>query len=137
VPDGAVEPVQGTPFDFTVAKPIGKDLQAAGGKPVGFDHNWIIDGEPGTMRLAARVRDPKSGRVLTLETDEPGIQFYSANFLDGSLTGKGATYAQYTGFCLETQRFPNAINVPAWKSQVILKPGQTYKHSMLLRFSAE
>jgi len=137
VPDGTVRPVQGTPFDFTVAKPIGKDLPAAGGKPVGFDHNWIIDGEPGKLRLAARVKDPKSGRVLTLETDEPGIQFYTGNFLDGSIVGKGATYAQYTGFCLETQRFPNAINVPAWKSQVILKPGQTYKHSMLLRFSAE
>lgn len=137
VPDGNVKPVQGTPFDFTVAKPIGKDLQAAGGKPVGFDHNWILDGEPSKMRFAARVRDPKSGRVLTLETDEPGIQFYTGNFLDGSITGKGATYARYTGFCLETQRYPNAINVPAWKSQVILKPGQTYEHSMVLRFSAE
>jgi aldose 1-epimerase len=89
------------------------------------------------MRLAARVKDPKSGRVLTVETDEPGIQFYSGKFLDGSITGKGATYAQYTGFCLETQRFPNAINVPAWKAQVILEPGQTYKHSMIHRLTSE
>jgi aldose 1-epimerase len=137
VPDGTVKPVKGTPFDFTTAKPIGKDLQAAGGKPIGFDHNWIVNGEPGTMRLAARVKDPKTGRVLTLETDEPGVQFYSGKFLDGTITGKGATYAQYTGFCLETQRFPNAINVPAWKSQVVLQPGQTYKHSMVHRFSVE
>jgi aldose 1-epimerase len=137
VPDGTVKPVKGTPFDFTVAKPIAKDLQAAGGKPVGFDHNWVVDGEPGKMRLAARVKDPKTGRVLTLETDEPGLQFYSGKFLDGSITGKGATYAQYAGFCLETQRFPNAINVPAWKSQVILQPGQTYKHSMVHRFTTE
>lgn len=137
VPDGTVKPVKGTPFDFTTSKPIGKDLQAAGGKPVGFDHNWVVEGEPGTMRLAARVKDPKTGRVLTLETDEPGVQFYSGKFLDGSITGKGATYAQYTGFCLETQRFPNAINVPAWKSQVVLQPGQTYKHSMIHRFTTE
>jgi len=137
VPDGSVKPVKGTPFDFRVAKPIGKDLQASGGKPIGYDHNWIVNGAPGTMRLAARVKDPNSGRVLTLETDEPGIQFYSGKFLDGSLTGKGATYAQYTGFCLETQRFPNAINVPAWKKQVILEPGQTYKHTMVHRFTVE
>jgi aldose 1-epimerase len=137
VPDGTVKPVKGTPFDFTVAKPIGKDLKAAGGTPIGFDHNWIVNGEPNTLRPAARVKDPKSGRVLTLETDQPGIQFYSGKFLNGSITGKGATYAQYTGFCLETQKFPNAINVPAWKDQVILKPGQTYKHRMIHRFTVE
>jgi aldose 1-epimerase len=137
VPDGSVKPVKGTPFDFTVAKPIGKDLQAAGGTPIGFDHNWIVNGEPNTLRPAARVKDPKSGRVLTLETDQPGIQFYSGKFLNGSIQGKGATYAQYTGFCLETQKFPNAINVPAWKDQVILKPGQTYKHKMVHRFTVE
>jgi aldose 1-epimerase len=137
VPDGTIKPVKGTPFDFTVAKTIGKDLQAAGGKPVGFDHNWIVNGTPGTMRPAARVKDPKSGRVLLVETAEPGVQFYSGKFLDGSITGKGATYAQYTGFCIETQRFPNAINVPAWRRQVILEPGQTYEHSMIHRLSIE
>jgi aldose 1-epimerase len=137
VPDGSVQPVKGTPFDFTSSKPIGKDLQAAGGNPAGFDHNWIIDGQPGTMRLAARAKDPKTGRVLTLETDQPGIQFYTGKFLDGSITGKGATYARYAGFCLETQSFPNAINVPAWKSQVVLEPGQTYQHSMIYRFTVE
>jgi aldose 1-epimerase len=137
VPDGSIKPVKGTPFDFTTAKPIGKDLEAAGGKPIGFDHNWIVNGELNKLRPAARVKDPKSGRVLTLEADQPGVQFYSGKFLDGSIKGKGATYAQYDGFCLETQKYPNAINVPAWKDQVILKPGQTYKHVMVHRFTAE
>jgi aldose 1-epimerase len=137
VPDGAVKPVKGSPYDFTVAKAIGKDLEAVGGKPIGFDHNWVVNGEPNKLRPAARVKDPKSGRVLTLEADQPGIQFYSGKFLDGSNKGKGATYKQYDGFCLETQKYPNAINVPAWKDQVILKPGQTYKHVMVHRFTAE
>jgi len=137
VPDGEVKPVKGTPFDFTTAKPIGKDLQAVGGKPIGYDHNWIVNGDLNKLRPAARVKDPKSGRVLTLDTDQPGIQFYSGKFLDGSNKGKGSTYNQYDGFCLETQKYPNAINVPAWKDQVILKPGQTYKHVMVHRFSVE
>jgi aldose 1-epimerase len=138
VPTGAMKAVKGTPFDFTQAKPIGKDLKAAGGKPIGFDHNFVVKGDAASMRPAARLRDPKSGRVMTIEADQPGIQFYSGNFLDGTKAGKGGTaYAQYTGLCLETQKFPNAINVPAWKDQVILKPGQTYKHAMVHRFTNE
>ena len=136
VPDGAVASVAGTPFDFTTEKPIGRDLAAALGTPPGYDHNWIVNGEPSTLRPAARVRHPKSGRVLTLDADQPGIQFYSGKFLDGSNRGKGATYQQYGGFCLETQKFPNAINVPGWKDQVILRPGQLYRHVMVHRFSA-
>ncbi len=117
VPTGAVRPVKGTAFDFTKSKLIGKDLEAAGGKPVGFDHNFVIDGDANTLRAAARLRDPKSGRVMTIEADQPGIQFYSGNFLDGTTIGKGGTkYAQYTGLCLETQKFPNAVNVPKWRS---------------------
>jgi aldose 1-epimerase len=137
VPNGAVEPVAGTPFDFTTAKPIGRDLDAVGGKPAGFDHNWIVNGSPNQLRPVARVRDPKSGRVLTLEADQPGVQFYSGKFLDGSHRGKGAVFDQYAGFCLETQKFPNAINLPAWRDQVILRPGQTYEHVMVHRFSVE
>jgi aldose 1-epimerase len=137
LPDGKVRSVKGTPFDFTVAKPIGKDLDAVGGKPVGYDHNYVVDGDAHTLRPVARLRDPKSGRVMTLEGDQPGVQFYSGNFLDGSLTGKGATYSQHAALCLETQKFPNSINVPAWKHEVILKPGQTYKHVMVHRFSTE
>ena len=137
VPDGSVKPVKGTPYDFTKAKTIGKDLEAVGGKPIGFDHNWIVNGDLNKLRPNAKVKDPKSGRVLTLEADQPGLQFYSGKFLDGSNKGKGSTYNQYDGFCLETQKYPNAINVPAWKDQVILKPGQTYKHVMVHRFSVE
>ena len=137
VPTGVVKPVSGTPFDFRTPKAIGRDLQKAGGKPIGFDHNFIINGEPNTLRPVAKLRDPKSGRVLTLEANQPGLQFYSGNFLNGTLHGKGVTYAQYTGLCLETQKFPNAINVPAWQSQVILEPGQTYRHVMIVRFGVE
>jgi aldose 1-epimerase len=138
VPDGRVSAVQGTPFDFTSAKAIGKDLQAAGGKPIGFDHNWVVDGDPHTMRPVAKLKDPASGRVMTIEADQPGVQFYSGNFLDGKAVGKGGVaYQQYTGLCLETQKFPNSVNVPAWRNEVVLEPGQTYKHTMVHRFTAE
>src|SRR4051812_4986703 len=137
VPDGKIKPVKGTPFDFTVSKPIGKDLKAAGGKPIGFDHNWVVNGEPHVMRLMAKLKDPKSGRVLTITADQPGLQFYSGNFMDGTAKGKGVTHVQYAGLCLESQKFPNSINVPAWRDEVILKPGQTYKHTMIHKFTTE
>ena len=138
VPTGAVKAVAGTAFDFTAGKPIGQDLEAAGGNPVGYDHNFVVNGKPDELREVARVKDPKSGRVMTILADQPGVQFYSGNFLDGTLTGKrGAVYSRNTGFCLETQKFPNAVNVPRWKAQVVLKPGQTYKHTMIHRFTAE
>lgn len=138
VPDGKVKAVKGTPFDFTAPKLIGKDLKDAGGKPTGFDSNWVVKGDPHTLRPVAKLKDPKSGRVLELSADQPGVQFYSGNFLDGSNKGKGGVvYQQYTGLCLESQKFPNSINVPAWKDEVILKPGATYKHVMVHKFSAE
>jgi len=137
-PNGEIAPVSGTPFDFTAPKPIGRDLKAAGGDPIGFDHNWIVDGAPHEMRDVARVNDPHSGRVLTLRADQPGVQFYSGNFLDGTLRGKGgAKYSQYAGFCLESQRFPNAINVPAWRDQVLLEPGVPYASTMIFSFTTE
>ena len=83
------------------------------------------------------MKDPVSGRVMSIKADQPGVQFYTGNFLNGSAKGKGATYAQYSGFCLETQKFPNAINVPAWRGQVIARPGETYRHVMVHRFTAE
>jgi aldose 1-epimerase len=113
-------------------------LKEAGGKPIGFDANWVVKGDPHTLRPVARLKDPKSGRVLELSADQPGVQFYSGNFLDGSNKGKGGVaYQQYTGLCLESQKFPNSINVPAWKDEVILKPGATYKHTMIHKLSAE
>jgi aldose 1-epimerase len=139
VPTGVVRSVKGTAFDFTTAKPIGRDLKsvAVKGNPIGYDHNFVVNGSPHAMRPVARVKDPKTGRVMTLEADQPGVQFYAGIFLDGTLKGKGAVYKQYDAFCLETQKFPNSINVPAWKNEVILKPGQTYHHAMVHRFSVE
>jgi aldose 1-epimerase len=137
VPYGEIKPVKGTPFDFTHSKPIGRDLKQAGGTPIGYDHNFVVNGEPNHLRPVARLKDPKSGRVMTLSADQPGVQFYTGNFLNGSIKGKGTTYGQYAGLCLETQKFPNAINVPNWQDQVILRPGQTYRHVMIHKFSAE
>jgi aldose 1-epimerase len=140
VANGVIKPVKGTAFDFTTAKPIGKDLLSVvikGNPAPGYDHNYVVRGDPHALRPVARVKDPKSGRVMTLEGDQPGVMFYSGLFLDGTITGKGHVYQRYDAFCLETQKFPNSINVPAWKNEVVLKPGQTYQHHMIHRFSAE
>ncbi len=137
VPNGVVKPVKGTPFDFTTAKVIGKDIKATGGKPIGYDHNYVVHGDAHKLRPVAKLRDPKSGRVMTLEADQPGLQFYTGNFMDGSLKGKGTTYNQYAMLCLETQKFPNSVNIPAWKNEVILKPGDTYRHTMVHKFTVE
>jgi aldose 1-epimerase len=138
IPTGKIEPVAGTPFDFTKAKPMGKDLEKAGGKPVGYDLNYVLDkGVTARPELAAKVVEPKSGRTLELFTTEPGLQFYTGNFLDGSNKGKGgAVYKQYNGFCLEAQKFPDSVNKPEWKdkSNVILKPGETYKQTTIYQF---
>jgi aldose 1-epimerase len=140
-PDGRVVAVAGTPFDFTRPKQIGRDLEEAGspggGAPAGYDSNWIVNGEPLAMRPVARLNDPASGRVLSLHANQPGVQFYSGGFLDGSTSGKGRTHQRYGGLCLESQSFPNAINVPPWREQVILDPGQTYRHEMIYGFRTE
>jgi len=137
VPDGRMHPVKGTPFDFTSAKAIGKELKHVGGSPIGYDHNFVVDGVPNQLRPVGRLKDPKSGRVMTVSADQPGVQFYTGNFLDGLVSGKSATYVQYAALCLETQKFPNAINVPDWKNQVIVRPGEVYRHVMIHKFSAE
>jgi aldose 1-epimerase len=138
IPDGRVADVQGTPFDFTRPKAIGQDLAAAGLEPRGYDHSFVVRGDPHAMRPVARAYDPESGRVLTLDADQPGVQLYTGNHLDGRLKGKGSReYPQHAGFCLETQVFPDAVNVPAWREDVILRPGREYRHHMLYRFSTE
>ena len=138
VPNGVVLPVSGTPFDFTKPKLIGRDLVAAGAtKAGGYDHNFVVNGAPNALRFVARLSDPKSGRVMTIEADQPGIQFYSGNFLDGTIRGKGAVYERHGGLCLETQKFPNSINVPAWSKDVVLEPGKAYRHTMIHRFTTE
>lgn len=131
IPTGEVMPVENTPMDFRLGKKIGRDLDAAGG----YDHNFVLQSSDGSLRPAARLYEPNSGRVLEILTTEPGIQFYSGNFLDGSLTGKGGVvYHKYTGLCLEPQKFPDAPNHADFPSTV-LRPGETYRHVSKYRFS--
>ncbi len=131
IPTGRVEPVAGTPYDFRVPKPIGRDI---GNVPGGYDVNYVLDGEPGVLRLAARVHEPVSGRAMELHTTQPGLQFYDGSKLDGHCRGKGQTlYCAHTGFCLESQHFPDSPNHPEFPSAV-LRPGQVYRHSMVHRF---
>jgi aldose 1-epimerase len=138
IPTGELRPVKGTPLDFTKITPIGARIDdpyeqiAKGG---GYDHNFVLRGEAGTLRLAARVREPKSGRVLEVLTTQPGVQLYTGNFLDGSLTGKsGRPYTRRSAFCLETQHFPDSPNQPKFPSAV-LRPGRTYRETTVFRFS--
>lgn len=131
IPIGEIMPVENTPMDFRLGKKIGQDLDAAGG----YDHNFVLQNSDGSLRPAARLYEPNSGRVLEILTTEPGIQFYSGNFLDGSLTGKGGVvYNKYTGLCLEPQKFPDAPNHANFPSTV-LRPGETYRHRSVYRFS--
>lgn len=138
IPTGELRTVKGTPMDFTKSTAIGariehKDEQLTLGK--GYDHNWVLN-QTGSLALAARVYEPRSGRVMEVVTTEPGIQFYSGNFLDGSITGKaGQVYKQRYGFCLETQHFPDSPNKPAFPSTV-LRPGQRYRTTTIYKFSA-
>ncbi len=137
IPTGEIVPVQGTPLDFRHPKAIGADIAGMKGNPGGYDHNFVLNGEAGTLKLAARVFDRSSGREMEVWTTEPGVQFYSGNFLDGSITGKrGVVYGQHSGFCLETQHFPDAVNQPKFPS-VILHPGQEYYQETIYRFRAK
>ncbi|MEI7955903.1 MAG: aldose epimerase family protein [Verrucomicrobiota bacterium] len=139
IPTGEIAPVAGTPMDFRIPHAIGERIEAdfeALKYGAGYDHCWVLPGSGG-IRLAARVADPKSGRVMEILTDQPGIQFYTANFLDGITPGKrGIAYARRTALCLETEGFPDAPNQPAFPSAV-LRPGQTYRHTLIHRFALE
>ncbi|MDB5754462.1 MAG: galactose-epimerase [Massilia sp.] len=139
IPTGALAPVAGTPFDFRSPHPIGErigqpDTQLRHGS--GYDHNFVLDKLPGRMGLAARVHDPVSGRILELFTEEPGVQFYSGNYLDGSLAGKGRAFEHRAGFCLEPQHFPDSPNQATFPS-TILRPGEQYTTESRFRFSVE
>ena len=139
IPTGELRPVKGTPFDFTEPTPIGArieqdDEQLRYGR--GYDHNFVLRGGGGSLAEAAEVYEPKTGRVLRVLTTEPGVQFYTGNFLDGTLRGKyGRVYHRRTGFCLETQHFPDSPNKPHFPSTV-LRPGQTYRSTTIYEFSA-
>ena len=138
IPTGALPPVAGTPFDFNTPTPIGarintpdEQLKLAGG----YDHNWVLTDGTKAMHEAAVVVDPVSGRKLIVTTTEPGVQFYSGNFLDGTKKGReGKPYAKYAGLCLETQHFPDSPNQPSFPSTT-LKPGQTYRTSTVFEFT--
>jgi aldose 1-epimerase len=140
IPTGELRPVAGTPFDFRKATAIGArigdaDEQLRLGK--GYDHNWVLDKpRAGAMTTAAILADPHSGRVLELRTTQPGLQFYSGNFLDGKPAGGGTVFKHRTGLCLETQHFPDSPNQPPFPS-AILRPGQTYSEHTVLIFRTE
>jgi aldose 1-epimerase len=138
LPTGELKPVEGTPFDFRKPHPIGEridrddpQLRIAGG----YDHNWVADKKPGKPGLVAVVEEPNSGRVLEVLTDQPGVQFYTGNFLDGTLRGRGRkTHRRRTGFCLEPQHFPNSPNRPEFPT-IELRPGDLYRNTIIYRFS--
>ena len=140
IPTGQISDVKGTPLDFTTAKAIGKDIGSVKG---GYDHNWVLNKKgtnPDSYRdqQAATVYDPKSGRFMEVFTTQPGIQFYTGNFLDGSLmqTVGGQKYVQHAGLCLETQHYPDSPNQPSFPSS-ILKPGETYRQTTVYKFSVK
>ena len=137
LPTGEIAPVAGTCYDFRRPKPIGRDLPLTPGDPNGYDNNFVLNGpeKDGEVGLVARVEEPTTGRVLEVLTTEPGVQFYTGNFLDGTFTGReGTPYDRRGGFCLETQHFPDAVHHPEFPS-IELRPGQTYRHTTVFKFS--
>ena len=140
IPTGEFRPVKGTPFDFTAAKSIGRDIKQKNTQLEygnGYDHNFVLNKGKGGMTLAAVLYEPKSGRVMETYTEEPGVQFYSGNFLSGCLTGKsGKSYPARSGLCLETQHYPDSPNQKNFPS-TILKPGDEYKTSTVYKFSVK
>jgi len=141
IPTGAIDPVAGTPMDFTRSTRIGERIRDYSFEQLrigrGYDHNWVLDRRGSGLELAARLKDPRSGRVLEVLTDQPGIQFYSGNFLDGTLVGtSGRAYRQGDGLALETQHFPDSPNHPNFPSTV-LRPGQRYDTTTVYRFSTD
>ena len=135
IPTGQIADVKGTALDFTTAKPVGKDIGSVKG---GYDHNWVLNKNGTELQQAATVYDPKSGRLMEVFTTQPGVQFYTGNFLDGSLmyTVGGQKYVQHAGLCLETQHYPDSPNQPSFPSS-ILKPGETYRQTTVYKFSVK
>ena len=135
IPTGEIAEVTGTPLDFTKPTEIGARIKELKGEPSGYDHNFALDSRGKSLALAARVYEPKTGRVMAISTTEPGIQFYTGNFLDGTITGKdGIIYRKHHAFCLETQHFPDSIHHANFPSAV-LEPGKTYTQTTVYKFS--
>jgi len=136
IPTGELANVEGTPFDFRKPRVIGEKIAEVGGNPGGYDHNYVLDGSSEEKVLAAKLMDPKSGRSLEVITTEPGVQFYTGNFLDGSLVSGDLTYVKNAGLCLETQHFPDSPNQPDFPS-TILRPGERYVTQTIFKFGVE
>ena len=136
IPTGEIAPVAGTPLDFTKPTDIGARIKELKGEPTGYDHNFVLDSGGKSLALAVRVYEPKTGRVMELSTTEPGVQFYTGNFLDGTITGKdGIAYRKHHAFCLEAQHYPDSIHHANFPSAV-LEPGKTYTQTTVYKFSA-
>ena len=134
IPTGEIKSVEGTPMDFRKPTAIGARIQQVGGNPVGYDHNFVLNDSGKGIRWVATVEDPKTGRRMKVYSDQPGIQFYSGNFLNGTITGKhGVVYQQYGALCLEPQHYPDSPNEPKFPSTE-LKPGQTYHATDIYAF---
>jgi aldose 1-epimerase len=140
IPTGELRPVKGTPLDFTTQSKLGARIDDNYEQLVlakGYDHNFVINGKAGGLVLAARAYEPSSGRIIEISTDQPGVQFYTGNFLDGTVTGKrGHVYKRRYGLCFETQHFPDSPNHPEFPSTV-LRPGETFHSRTIWRFSAK
>jgi aldose 1-epimerase len=137
IPTGEIKPVKGTPLDFTAPQVIGARFAQLHNEPVGYDANYVLNSGGKSLALAARVHEPVSGRVMEVYTTQPGVQLYTANYLDGSLTGKrGIVYQQHDALCLETQHFPDSVNQPNFPS-VMLRPGETYRQTTVFKFSTQ
>lgn len=134
IPTGELPAVKGTLMDFTSQHPIGDRIEELTNKPQGYDHCYVLNNQTGKLALAAKVKDPSSGRVMEIYTTEPGIQFYTGNYLDGSEGGNG--HKQHEAFCLETAHYPDAPNQPKFPSTV-LRPGETYKSTTVHKFTAQ
>jgi len=134
IPTGEIKSVKDSPMDFTKAMTIGSRIDKVEG---GYDHNYVLNSGGGALALCARVYEPKSGRVMEVYTTEPGIQLYTGNFLDGSITGKaGKVYKKHYGFCLETQHFPDSPNKPSFPP-VVLNAGEKYTTVTVYKFSTK
>ncbi len=140
IPTGELKPVDGTPFDFRTPTAVGARINADDEQlkfGSGYDHNWVVNKPPGELALMARVTEATTGRVMEVWSTEPGVQFYTGNFLDGSMTGKGGwVYQRRNGLCFEPQHYPDSPNHPQFPTTE-LKPGETYKNTIIYKFSVK
>ena len=139
IPTGELRPVKGTPFDFTTPHKIGERIEANDEQikfGSGYDHCWIINKKPGELGFVASAYDPRSGRFMEVFSTEPGTQFYTGNFLDGARGKNGQTYPRRSGFCFEPQHYPDSPNQPQFPS-VVLRPGETFKNTIIYKFSTK